>query len=158
MMEPHVDPNQPLARKHLTMSVQTRQIEFSTQGSADILLITEQVAAEVAAGGLRHGAAILFTPSATSAVTTIEWEPGAVSDFRRLLDEIAGPERSYQHNLNQGDGNGHAHVRAALLGPSLAVPVVDGRLALGRWQEIIFADFDNRPRQRRLLLQLIGES
>ncbi len=139
------------------MSVQTRQIEFSTQGSADILLITEQVARQVADSGLRNGTVTLFTPSATSAVTTIEWEPGAVADFRRLLDEIAGPERVYQHNVNQGDGNGHAHVRAALLGPSLTIPLVEGRLALGRWQEIIFADFDNRPRQRRLVLQLVGE-
>jgi secondary thiamine-phosphate synthase enzyme len=90
-------------------------------------------------------------------LTTLEYESGAVADLKRALDEIAPPGQAYQHNLRWGDGNGHAHLRAALLGPSLSVPFVEGRLTLGTWQQIIFLDFDTRPRQRTLVAQMIGE-
>jgi secondary thiamine-phosphate synthase enzyme len=90
-------------------------------------------------------------------LTTIEYESGALSDLRRLFNEIVPPERQYAHNERWHDGNGHSHVRAALLGPSLIVPFVDRQLTLGTWQQVIYVDFDNRPRQRELVLQLIGE-
>ncbi len=138
------------------MLVETGHIELSTQGHADIHRITEQVAGVVQESGLRNGTVTLFAPSATSALTTLEWEPGCLIDLRRLFDELADPSRPYQHNTNQGDGNGHSHVRAALLGPSLTVPVIDGALALGVWQQIIYIDFDNRPRHRRLVVQVMG--
>jgi len=99
----------------------------------------------------------VFCPSATSALTTIEYESGCIEDLQRLLNEIVDPERYYAHNARWGDGNGHSHVRAALLGPSLTVPFVDGGLTLGTWQQIIFIDFDNRSRRRRLVAQIIGE-
>jgi secondary thiamine-phosphate synthase enzyme len=99
----------------------------------------------------------VFTPSSTSAITTIEYESGALDDLRRLLERLAPSDADYRHNLAWGDGNGHAHLRAALLGPSLSVPVTDGRLALGTWQQILFIDFDVRPRQRRIVLLLQGE-
>jgi secondary thiamine-phosphate synthase enzyme len=99
----------------------------------------------------------LFTPSSTSAITTIEYESGALDDLRRLLDQIAPPGADYRHNLAWGDGNGHAHLRAALLGPSLTIPVVGGSLALGTWQQPLFIDFDTRPRQRRIVVVLQGE-
>lgn len=99
----------------------------------------------------------IFCPSSTSALTTIEFEGGALSDLRRLFDEIVPSNREYTHNERWHDGNGHSHVRAALLGPSLTVPFVDGQLTLGTWQQIIYLDFDNRPRQRKLVVQLIGE-
>lgn len=107
--------------------------------------------------GLENGIITLFTPSATSALTTLEYEAGCVSDLKRLFDQLADPNRPYAHNARWGDGNGHAHVRAALLGPSLTVPFVDSSLTLGTWQQIIFVDFDNRARQRQLVVQLMGE-
>jgi secondary thiamine-phosphate synthase enzyme len=99
----------------------------------------------------------VFCPSSTSALTTIEFEDGCLQDLRQLFDEIADPARDYAHTARWGDGNGHAHARAALLGPSLSVPFVSGELTLGTWQQIIFVDFDNRPRQRELVAQVIGE-
>ena len=138
--------------------VYTDRIEFATQGGADIHNLTAQVRAAVNRSGCGAGIVTVFTPSSTSALTTIEDESGCRSDFRRLFDEIAAPDRDYAHNKRYGDGNGHSHMRAALLGPSLTIPFVDGELALGTWQEIIFVDFDNRPRQRRLVVQIIGET
>ncbi|MCB8983473.1 MAG: YjbQ family protein [Ardenticatenaceae bacterium] len=139
------------------MTVTTDKIQFPTKGNGDILDITNEVVMAVQQSGLRQGTVTLFSPSATSSVTTIEYESGCLHDLRRLFDEIVDPTRDYAHNARWGDGNGHSHVRAALLGPSLCVPFVDGRLTLGTWQQIIFIDFDNRPRRRELVLQIIGE-
>jgi secondary thiamine-phosphate synthase enzyme len=133
------------------------RIDLTTEGNADIHNITGQVRAAVSESGCTAGIVTIFTPSATSALTTIEDESGCRNDFQRLFDEIAAPDRYYAHNERYGDGNGHSHVRAALLGPSLTIPFVDGELTLGTWQEIIFVDFENRPRQRRLILQIRGE-
>ena len=119
--------------------------------------ITELLTRVIADSGLRSGILTVFCPSSTSALTTIEFESGAVRDLKRLLDEIVPPGREYAHNARWGDGNGHSHVRAALLGPSLSVPFVDGKLTLGTWQQVIHIDFDVRPRRRELVLQLIGE-
>jgi secondary thiamine-phosphate synthase enzyme len=139
------------------MPVVTKTIELSTSGNADIRDITRQVAEAVSGSGLANGTATVFCPSATSAVTTLEYESGCISDLQRLFDEIVDPARHYAHNARWGDGNGHSHVRAALLGPSLTIPFVDGRLTLGTWQQIIYVDFDNRSRQRRLVAQIVGE-
>lgn len=140
------------------MSVKTLSIHVQTHGDADVVDVTGQLLTAVRDSGLHNGIVTLFTPSATSALTTIEYESGCVSDLRRLFDEIVNPDRHYAHNARWGDGNGHSHVRAALLGPSLTVPFVDGRLTLGTWQQIIFVDFDNRPRRRELVVQIIGEA
>ncbi len=139
------------------MPVTTHALRLQTRGDADIHDITAEVSEAVTRSGLRDGVVTVFCPSSTSALTTIEFESGCLSDLRRLLDEIIDPTRSYAHNARWGDGNGHAHVRAALLGPSLSIPFVDGRLTLGTWQQIIFLDFDNRPRRRELVVQLVGE-
>ena len=139
------------------MTVTTSSISLSAQGNADIRDITDQVARSVLQSGLNNGIVTIFCPSATSALTTIEYESGAVSDLRRLFEEIIPQNREYAHNERWHDGNGHSHVRAALLGPSLTIPFVDGQLTLGTWQQIIYVDFDNRPRQRKLVVQLIGE-
>jgi secondary thiamine-phosphate synthase enzyme len=139
------------------MSIQTRTISFITKGNADIQDITNQITQIVGESGLENGTMTLFTPSATSALTTIEFESGCISDLRRLFDEIVDPQRQYAHNARWGDGNGHSHVRAALLGPSLSIPFVERRLTLGTWQQVIFVDFDNRQRRRELVVQLIGE-
>ncbi len=137
--------------------VKSLTIQLSTRGNADVLDITPNVAAAVRESGLANGIVTVFCPSSTSALTTIEYESGCISDLRRLFDEIAPPNRDYAHNARWGDGNGHSHVRAALLGPSLTIPFTDASLTLGTWQQIIFVDFDNRPRQRRLIAQVIGE-
>lgn len=139
------------------MTIDTRTIQFETQGNADLLDITEKIEREVRSSAIKNGTVTLFSPSATSALTTIEYESGALSDFRRLFDEIAAPDRPYAHNARWGDGNGHSHVRAALLGASFTVPIVSGRLTLGTWQHIVFVDFDNRPRRRELVIQITGE-
>ncbi len=139
------------------MTVITASINLSTKGHADILDITDQVAGVVRESGLRDGIVTLFTPSSTSALTTIEYESGALSDLRRLYDEIVDPKRHYAHNARWGDGNGHSHVRAALQGASFTVPFVNGRLRLGTWQQIVFIDFDNRSRNRDLVVQVMGE-
>ncbi len=139
------------------MSVKTFTLQFQTRGNGDIRDITDAVAEQILASELRNGTVTIFAPSATSALTTIEYESGCVSDLQRLFDEIVDPNRHYEHNARWHDGNGHSHVRAALLGPSLSVPFVDERLTLGTWQQIIYVDFDNRARQRELVLQIIGE-
>lgn len=132
-------------------------IALSTRGNADMHDITEQISNAVAESGMKDGTATVFCPSSTSAVTTIEYEGGALSDLKRLFDEIVPAGRDYAHDARWHDGNGHSHVRAALLGPSLSIPFVDGRLTLGTWQQVIYVDFDNRPRRRELVIQLIGE-
>ncbi len=137
--------------------VTTQRIALETRGHGDIHDITRQVANAVRESGLRAGIVTVFTPSSTSALTTIEYESGCLSDLNRLMDEIIPPDRDYKHNLRWGDGNGHSHIRASLLGPSLTVPFVDGRLTLGTWQQIVFCDFDNRSRHRELVVQIIGE-
>jgi secondary thiamine-phosphate synthase enzyme len=139
------------------MAVKTTSISMNTRGNADIHDITNQVTNAVSKSGLTAGTATIFCPSSTSALTTIEYESGALSDLRRLFDETIPADRQYAHNERWHDGNGHSHVRAALLGPSLTIPFVDGQLILGTWQQVIYVDFDVRPRQRELIVQLIGE-
>ena len=139
------------------MPVKTFSLPLVSHGNAEVHEITDQVARQVAQSGLKDGTATIFCPSSTSGVTTIEYESGAVSDLKQLFDEIVPSNREYAHNARWGDGNGHSHVRASLLGPSLTVPFVNGRLTLGTWQQIIYVDFDNKPRKRELILQVVGE-
>ena len=139
------------------MSVKSLYISFNTQGNTDVINITDQVTACLGDSGLRSGIVTIFCPSSTSALTTLEYEPGAISDLKRLFDEVAPIDRPYAHHAAWNDYNGHSHVRSAMLKPSLVVPFVDGRLTLGTWQQIVYLDFDNRPRKRELILQMIGE-
>lgn len=139
------------------MTVKSLAIHVSTRGDADIHDITDDVAHHVSQSGLKNGTVTIFCPSSTSALTTIEYESGAVSDLKRLFDEIVPQNREYAHNARWHDGNGHSHIRASLLGPSLTIPFVDGQLTLGTWQQVIYIDFDNKPRRRDLILQLVGE-
>ena len=136
--------------------VVTGSIEFASRGDADIIKITDEVAEAVAQTGLSDGTVSLFVPGATGALTTLEYEPGVVHDVQELLDAITPPDKHYLHNDYLKDGNGHSHVRAGLVGPSLVVPFVDGRITLGRFQNIVFCDFDARPRERSLVVQVMG--
>ncbi len=137
--------------------VKTGSIQLSTRGNADVQDITAQVAQVVRHSEINSGTVTVFCPSSTSALTTIEYESGCVSDLRRLFEEIIPQNREYAHNAKWHDGNGHSHIRAALLGPSLTVPFVEGSLTLGTWQQVIYVDFDARSRSRKLVLQIIGE-
>ncbi|HDJ37580.1 MAG TPA: YjbQ family protein [Methanosarcinales archaeon] len=139
------------------MNTVTGYIEFATKGDADIIDITGEVSDAVSESGVTDGIVVVFAPGATGAVTTIEYESGLISDFKSMLERIAPQNITYAHNLRWGDGNGHSHVRASLLGPSLSVPLIDGRMQLGTWQQIIFIDLDNRPRDRKLIVQIVGD-
>ncbi len=135
----------------------TSHVPVQAKGHTDIQNITPQAAQAVGKSGIRAGILTVFCPGSTGGVTTIEFESGVVFDLRQILDEIVPPDRDYQHHRRWGDDNGSSHVRAALVGPSLTVPIVDGRLALGTWQQIVFLDFDTSPRSRELVLQIMGE-
>lgn len=137
--------------------VVTHEFHISCRGFCDLHNITEAVSGAVRASELVNGIATVFTPSATSAITTVEYESGMLADFEELFERIASQAWHYKHNDRWHDGNGFSHVRAALLGPSLTVPFADQRLILGTWQEITFIDFDNRHRQRRIVVQMVGE-
>jgi secondary thiamine-phosphate synthase enzyme len=137
--------------------INTKFIEFKTRGNGDMIDITSDVSQAVANSGLMEGAAVIFVPGATGALTTIEYEPGLVRDMHDALERLAPQNLEYAHNLRWGDGNGHSHIRASLIGPSLTVPFTDGRLMLGTWQQIIFLDLDNRARQRKIIVQIMGE-
>jgi secondary thiamine-phosphate synthase enzyme len=136
----------------------TETIRRETRGDDDIQDLTGDVQALVDRCSLREGQVLVFVPGATAGVTTIEFEPGLLKDLPAAFERLAPRGLRYHHEDTWHDGNGHSHVRASLLGPSLTVPVVGGRLALGTWQQIVLVDFDNRPRRREIVVQLWGET
>ena len=139
------------------MTVKTGNISLKTQGNTDIQDITRELVRLVEQSGLRNGNVTVFCPSSTSGLTTVEFEPGAVADLKRMFEELIPSNRDYAHNATWDDGNGHSHMRASLLGPSLTIPFVEKSLTLGTWQQVIYVDFDIRPRRRELVVQMIGE-
>jgi secondary thiamine-phosphate synthase enzyme len=139
------------------MPVKTMTLEVKTRGFSDVVDITSEVGRAVAESGMKDGIALVFVPGSTASVTTIEFESGAVSDLQRAVRELAPDDREYDHNKKWHDGNGFAHVRAALMGPGLSVPFSSGRLLLGTWQQIVLVDHDNRPRDREIVVQMVGE-
>lgn len=137
--------------------VVTRRHRFGTSGQGDAHDVTGIVAAAVSEAGIDDGLATVFVVGSTAAITTIEFEPGAVADLNRLLDELAPRAAAYAHHERWGDDNGSSHVRAALLGPSVTIPFVGGTLLLGTWQQIMLLELDTRPRQRELVVQMVGD-
>ena len=137
--------------------VVTDRREVSTRGQNDAHDITPAVAQAVAASGLRAGVATIFIVGSTAGITTIEFEPGAVADLNGVFEALAPRRGEYRHHLRWGDDNGSSHVRAAMLGPSLAVPFVNGELTLGTWQQILLLEFDTRPRRREYVIQIVGD-
>ncbi len=138
--------------------VKTETIKVKTKGNCDVVNITEQVSEAVAQSDMREGTVTVFNVGSTAGITTTEYEPGLVNyDIETAFEKIAPEHARYEHEETWHDDNGHAHVRASLLGPSLSVPVVDGRLTLGTWQQIILVDFDTRPRTRTVICQMVGE-
>jgi secondary thiamine-phosphate synthase enzyme len=140
------------------VTVHTSTLELSTHGNAQVIDVTARVMDIVTDSGLSNGIGCVFVPGATGAVTTIEYEPGCIADLQRLMDRLAPAGGDYAHEQRWHDGNGHSHLRAALLGPSLSFPFQDRELMLGTWQQIVVIDFDNRARTRRVVVQLVGEA
>lgn len=139
------------------MPVKTLGIRLETNGETDLIDITAEVAKGVSDSGISAGTVTIFVPGSTAGVTTIEYESGAIRDFQEAIDRIAPKDIGYHHDARWGDGNGYSHVRAALQGASLTVPFASSSLLLGTWQQIIVVDFDNRPRSREIILQIMGE-
>jgi secondary thiamine-phosphate synthase enzyme len=137
--------------------VVTRHIQLRTQGDCDIQDITGAVVGHIRATEMKTGTVTIFCPGSTGGLTTIEYGDGVITDLSHILDDIVPPDQQYQHRLRWGDNNGHSHIRAVLIGPSLTVPFVDRQLTLDALQQIVFCDFDTRPRSRRLVVQIIGE-
>ena len=139
------------------MTIVTDAIRLSTRGESEIVDLTADVQQVVESHGFREGQALVFVSGSTAGLTTIEYEPGLLEDLPAAFERIAPRGIRYRHEDTWHDGNGHSHVRASLLGPSLAVPFREGRLLLGTWQQIALVDFDNRPRRREVVVQLTGE-
>ncbi len=137
--------------------IRTTEHEVRTGGQGDAADLTAQVQAAIAASGAREGLATVFVSGSTAGVTAVEFEAGVVHDLDRALERVAPRAADYRHHLRWGDDNGSSHVRAGLVGPSLAVPFRDARLLLGTWQQIVLVEFDTRPRTRRYIIQIIGD-
>jgi secondary thiamine-phosphate synthase enzyme len=138
------------------MAVHHAEITLQTRGRGDTLDLSDRLASFLNEIGAREGLLNVFVPGSTGAVTTIEFEPGCVQDLDEALEEIASSDRPYHHDRRWGDGNGFSHLRAALLGPSLTVPVAAGRCLLGTWQQVVLVECDLRPRRRRVVLSFVG--
>jgi secondary thiamine-phosphate synthase enzyme len=139
------------------MTVLIGDITLESRGDCDMIDITSEVTRKVEAAGVENGNVTLFVVGSTAGITTIECEPHLASDFRNMWDRLIPRGITYEHNRTWGDGNCHSHVRASMLGASLVIPFVDRRLTLGTWQQIVFVDFDNRPRSRKIIIQIMGE-
>ncbi|HDZ89571.1 MAG: YjbQ family protein [Deltaproteobacteria bacterium] len=138
------------------MPFEISEITVQTTGDTDVVDLTGQVMARVERSNLENGAVTLFIPGSTAALTTIEFESGVINDLKKAIERMAPQDMYYEHNERWGDGNGYSHVRAAIFGASLRIPVMGGRMTLGTWQQIVLLDFDNRPRKRRVVVQVWG--
>ena len=137
--------------------VVTRSININTRGNCDIIDITQEVAKEVSEANIGSGIVTVFAKGSTAGIATIENEPGLISDFKAMWDRLIPVNIDYKHNRAWGEGNGHSHLRASLVSASLTIPFANKRMFLGTWQQIVYLDFDNRPRSREIILQIIGE-
>lgn len=136
----------------------SENISLTTEGFNDIIDITDRVVSIVEQSKIENGIVTVFCPGSTAAVTTIEYESGVLEDLKRAIEALAPSNQPYEHDKRWGDGNGFSHVRAALLKPSLSIPLIQSRLALGTWQQVVFIDFDNRGRQRTVIVQVVGDN
>jgi secondary thiamine-phosphate synthase enzyme len=141
----------------LYMEIINKKIVLDTQGNPDLINITDKIKDALKLSGLKRGNITVFVVGSTAAITTFEYEPGLVEDMRELFEKLIPKNKHYAHDDTWGDANGFSHVRAALQGPSLTIPFDNGKLMLGTWQQVVLAEFDNRPRERQIILQIIGE-
>ena len=140
----------------MTIEISNFHLTFPTTADTDVIDITRHVAEKVSETSISDGHVLLFTPGSTAALTTIEYESGVIEDLKEAIERLAPKGIFYKHDARWGDGNGYSHVRAALLGPSITIPIIDGRMTLGTWQQIVLIDFDNRPRERWVTGQIFG--
>ena len=138
------------------MAVHHGELRLSTEGDADMIEITSGVQRVIDGAGVAEGQAVAFVRGSTAAVTTMEYEPGGIQDLQELLERLIPTDGDYEHNRLNHDTNSHAHQRASIIGPSETVPILDGRLALGTWQQLVLIDFDDRPRQRTVIVQILS--
>jgi secondary thiamine-phosphate synthase enzyme len=138
------------------VTIHASELRFSTRGNSDVIDLTPGIEEVVRASGVGHGLVSIFVPGATAAVTAMEYEPGGMHDLRETLERLVPSEGDYEHNRLNHDSNSHAHIRAAIVGPSETVPVRDGRLVTGTWQQVVLLDFDDRPRERSVSVQVFG--
>ncbi len=139
------------------MTVTCKRIQVSTHGQGEMINVTAEITREVGNSGVNSGTVTVFIPGSTAGVTTIEYEPGLLVDMKAMWERIIPANINYDHDKAWGDGNGHSHIRASLLGPSITIPFINKRLTLGTWQQIVIIDFDVRPRSREIILQIMGE-
>lgn len=139
------------------MTVINKNIQITSKRENDIIDITEQISKAVTESNIENGIVTVFVTGSTAAITTIEYEPGLQEDFHKMLSRIAPKDIIYAHDNTWHDGNGHSHVRASLIGPSLTIPFIEGHLTLGTWQQIVLLEMDARPRERKVILQIVGE-
>lgn len=139
------------------MTVESQELRFRTHREGEILDITDKTQRVIESSRMRSGVAVLFVPGSTGAITTIEYEPGLLADLTVALERLAPKDASYEHEKRWHDGNGHSHIRASIIGPDLSVPFRDKKLTLGTWQQIVFLELDVRPRDRTVIVQLVGE-
>jgi secondary thiamine-phosphate synthase enzyme len=137
--------------------IYSETISLSTKGFSDIIDITDRVDSVVGHSKIKDGLVTVFCPGSTGSITTIEYESGVLRDLQKAIERVAPPNIPYEHDRRWGDGNGFSHVRAALMKPSLSIPIIRGKLTLGTWQQIVFIDFDNRKRERNIIVQIMGE-
>ena len=139
------------------MGVFHTTLTFNTRGDCDMIDITDEIQKQVVSSGLDSGICTIFTPGSTAGLITIEYEGGLLKDFPDAMERIAPKGITYEHHLRWRDGNGHSHIRSSIIGPSMTVPFVKGKLTLGTWQQITYVDFDNRPRDRQVHVTVLGE-
>ena len=138
------------------MKIITKQLNLKTKGAGDLIDITAQIQKNLEDSALQEGNVTVFVIGSTAAIATFEYEPGLISDLKELYEQLVPSNKTYAHDETWGDANGFSHLRAALQGPSLVVPFISGRLILGTWQQVVLAEFDHKPRQRRIVLQFVG--
>jgi secondary thiamine-phosphate synthase enzyme len=138
------------------VAVHTGELRLSTSGDSDVVDITDGVQRVASAAGVGEGLAVAFVRGSTAAITTMEYEPGGVQDLQQMLERLIPQHGDYEHNRLNHDTNSHAHQRASIVGPSQSVPIAGGRLSLGTWQQLVLIDFDDRPRERTVVVQVIG--
>lgn len=139
------------------MIIETKRISFETKGRDDVIDVTNEVAGIVGKTKLKNGQVTVFVVGSTASITTLEYEPGLIQDIKEVGERLAPAGKNYAHDDTWHDGNGHSHLRAAVIGPSLTIPVENGKMTLGTWQQIVVIDHDNRPRSRKVVVQVFGE-